>query len=400
MMNLTIIMLYLLSFLLIWQFVGYPSLMAIVALRAKSKNKDYSFQPFVSVIVPAYNEEEVIAKRIENLADLDYPKDKYEIIVVSAGSTDNTAGVVEDAIKKYAKKKPTLRLIREEERKGKASAVNLGKKYARGDIILITDANSNFDENVLKEMMPNFKNMNVGAVSGRYFTSNPDETLPSSETFYWEIQHIGFLGESFLDSISTVTGTISAWRKELMNFSSKTITEDLDMTIQLRRNGYKIKYEPEAKVYEPSATTPEDQIKQRKRTSLGTIQNIFKHLGYFAPPRDLYSFLIFPSHKALAMFSPFILFAIPILYVLAWDIKAIITHFVLILLIFAGLFALLMFLKSRLNKGNEMKSNFSLFSIPKIIYYVLLNEYLILLAWKDFIFRRYSALWERAESTR
>lgn len=400
MMTLTIIMLYLLSFLLIWQFVGYPSLMAIVALRAKSKNKDYSFQPFVSVIVPAYNEEEVISKRIENLADLDYPKDKYEIIVVSAGSTDNTAGVVEDAIKKYAKTKPTLRLIREEERKGKASAVNLGKKYASGDIILITDANSNFDENVLKEMMPNFKNMNVGAVSGRYFTSNPDETLPSSETFYWEIQHIGFLGESFLDSISTVTGTISAWRKELMNFSSKTITEDLDMTIQLRRNGYKIKYEPEAKVYEPSATTPEDQIKQRKRTSLGTIQNMFKHLDYFAPPRDLYSFLIFPSHKALTMFSPFILFAIPILYVLAWDIKAIITHFVLILLIFAGLFVLLMFLKSRLNKGNEMKSNFSLFSIPKIIYYVLLNEYLILLAWKDFIFRRYSALWERAESTR
>lgn len=400
-MNLTIILLYLLSFLLIWQFVGYPSLMAIVALKSKPKNKDYSFQPFVSIIVPTYNEEKVIEKRIENLVELDYPKDRYEIIVVDSGSTDKTSQIVKETIKKHENNQPTLRLLKEDERKGKASAINLGKKHAKGDIVLITDANSIFDKNVLKEMMPHFKNPEVGAVSGRYFISNPDETLPSSESFYWEIEHVTLLGESFLDSISIVIGTISAWRKELMNFRSETVGEDLDMTIQIRRNGYKIRYEPEAKVYEPSATTPEDQIKQRKRTSLGTIQNMFKHLGYFLPPRDLYSILIFPSHKALTMFSPFILLAIPILYILGGDIKVIITHFILTLLIFAGMFALLISLKSRLIKEDErMKSTFSISSIPKIIYYVLLNEYLILLAWIDFIFRRYSVLWERAESTR
>ena len=399
-MTITIILLYLLSFAIIWQFVGYPSLMAVAALKSKPKNKDYSHQPSVSIIVPTYNEENVIAKRIENLVELDYPKDNYEIIVVDSGSADNTTEIVEETIKEHAKDKPNLRLIKEEERKGKASAINLGKKHAEGEIVLITDANSIFDKKVMKEMMPHFKNLEVGAVSGRYFISNPDKTLPSSESFYWEIEYITLLGESFLDSISTVIGTISAWRKELMNFRSKTISEDLDMTIQVRRNGYKIRYEPEAKVYEPSATTPEDQIKQRKRTSLGTIQNMFKHLGYFLPPRDLYSILIFPSHKALAMFSPFIILAIPILYILAWDIKVIITHFVSTVFIFAGMFALLMFLKSRLTKGEGMKSGFSISSIPKIVKYVLLNEYLILVAWKDFIFRRYSVLWERAESTR
>ena len=397
-MTIITILLYLLSFAIIWQFVGYPSLMAIAALKSKPKNKDYSVQPFVSVIVPTYNEEKVIAERMENLVELDYPKDNYEIIVVDSDSTDSTTEIVEETIKEHDK--PNTRLIKEEERKGKASAINLGKKHAKGEIVLITDANSIFDKNVLKEIMPHFKDPKVGAVSGRYFISNPDETPPSSEAFYWEIEYITLLGESFLDSISTVIGTISAWRKELMNFRSKTISEDLDMTIQVRRNGYKIRYEPEAKVYEPSATTPEDQIKQRKRTSLGTIQNMFKHLGYLIPPRDLYSILIFPSHKALAMFSPFILLAIPILYILAWDIKVIITHFVLTLFIFAGMFALLMFLKSRLTKGEGMKSGFSISSIPKIVKYVLLNEYLILVAWKDFIFRRYSVLWERAESTR
>jgi cellulose synthase/poly-beta-1,6-N-acetylglucosamine synthase-like glycosyltransferase len=380
--------------------VGYPSLMAIVTLKSKPKNKDYSVQPFVSIIVPTYNEEKVIEKRIENLFDITYPKDKYEIIVVDSGSNDKTTETVKKFIEKHEYSEPTFRLVEENERRGKASAINFGKKHAEGDIVLITDANSIFDKNVLKEMMPHFKNPEVGAVSGRYFISNPDKTLPSSEAFYWEIEHVTLLGESFLDSISTVIGTISAWRTKLMNFRSTTISEDLDMTIQVRRNGYKIRYEPEARVYELSATTPEDQIKQRKRTSLGTMQNMSKHLGYFIPPRDLYSFLIFPSHKALAMFSPFILLAIPVLYILAWNIKVIITHFVITVFIFVVFFALLIFLKSKLIRSERIKSDFSISSILKIIYYVLLNEYLILLAWKDFIFRRYSVLWEQAESTR
>ena len=78
-MNITVILLYLLSFAIIWQFVGYTSLMAVVAIRARPKEKDYSFQPFVSIVVPTYNEEKVIEKRIKNLFELDYPKDKYEL---------------------------------------------------------------------------------------------------------------------------------------------------------------------------------------------------------------------------------------------------------------------------------------------------------------------------------
>jgi cellulose synthase/poly-beta-1,6-N-acetylglucosamine synthase-like glycosyltransferase len=374
--------------------------MAIVALRSKPKIKDYSFQPFVSVIVPTYNEEKVIERKIKNLVELDYPKAKYEIIVVDSGSTDSTTEIVEMLIEKYDLSDPLFRLVEEDERRGKASAINFGKRHAKGEIVLVTDANSIFDKNVLKEMMPHFKDSKVGAVSGRYSISNPDKIIPSSEAFYWDIEHITLLGESFLDSISTVIGTISAWRIELMNFRPITISEDLDMTIQVRRKGYKIIYEPEAKVHEPPATTSEDQIKQRKRTSIGTIQNMFKHLGYFIPPRDLYSILIFPSHKVLAMFSPFILLAIPILYLLTWNMDVIITHFVLTIFIFVAMFALLMLLKSRLAEGSGMKSSFSLSSIPKVVYYVLLNEYLILLAWKDFVLKRYSVLWERAESTR
>ncbi len=398
MTDVSIVVLYFISFLLLWQFVGYPILMATIAFKTGPKNKDYSYLPFVSIVVPTYNEEKVIKKRIGNLLSLDYPKDKYEIIVVDSSSTDRTVQIVESIIEKRINSKPTLKLVGEGERRGKASAINLGKKYARGGVVLVTDANSIFDINVLKELMPYFKDPKVGAVGGQYVVLNPDSPLTFSTQFYWDLEYIMRRGEANLDSACLFHGEINAWRKELVNADERMLSEDLDMAIQIRKKGYRIEYEPNAIVYEPAPNTVEDQIKQRKRTSVGTIQNMVKHWDYFLCPRDWYSLLIFPSHKALAMFSPFILLAIPILYVVAWDMYAVFIHFLLTLLIFGLLLGLLMHLKSKLQKirGNT----FSIILIPEITYYVLLNEYLILFAWKDFILREYSVLWEKVESTR
>lgn len=393
-----IVILYMLSFLLIWQFVGYPLLTIIVTLKLQpSKNKDSSYQPSVSIIVPTYNEEKVIEKRIKNLLNLDYPQDKYEIIIVDSNSVDSTTQIVENSIRKCGER---LRLVEEKERRGKASAINFGKKYAKGDIILVTDANSIFDNNVLKEMMPHFKNPKIGGVGGRYCVANPENQLAASESFYWDLEYIMRRGEARLNSACTFHGEINAWRKELVVADTSMLTEDLDMAIQIKIAGYKIEYETSAIVYEPSATTVEDQIIQRKRTSIGTIQCIFKNLNYFLSTFDTYSLLIFPSHKALPMFSPFILLAIPTLYIFVWDMKIIMLHTGLTLFIFVLMFVLLILLKSKLLRAERPKSSLSRFSISKIIYYVLLNEYLILLAWKDFIFRRYSVLWEKAQSTR
>jgi len=392
----TVVVLYVFSFLLIWQFVGYPILMAVVALKVKNKNKDYSYQPFVSIIVPTYNEEKVIKKRIKNLHDLNYPKHKYEIIVVDSGSTDNTTQIVKNIIRQNIK--PSLKLIREKERKGKASAINTGKKQARGDIVLVTDANSIFDRNVLKEIMPHFKNPKVGAVGGQYVVLNPDNPLTFSTQFYWDLEYIMRRGEAALDSACLFHGEINAWRKELVDADARMLSEDLDMAIQIRRKGYKIEYAPDAVVYEPAPTTVEDQIKQRKRTSIGTIQCMFKHWKYLLFPKDLYSSLIFPSHKGLTMFSPFVLLAIPIFYIFT-NSNIIFIHLTFSLFIFGLLLGILMHLKSKL-QISKPSTNFSILSIPKITYYVLLNEYLILLAWKDFIFNKYSVMWEKTESTR
>ena len=160
-----------------------------------------------------------------------------------------------------------------------------------------------------------------------------------------------------------------------------------------------MEYEPNAVVYEPSAITARDQIKQRKRTGIGTILCIVKHLSYFIPPHDIYSLFIFPSHKILPLFSPFILLAIPILYILIWNVKIIILHIVFMFAVFLCVFFLLIFFNSKLIKDTPVFS-LSVSSIYNISYYVLLNEYLIILACKDFFLKKYTVLWEKAKSTR
>ena len=395
--------LFLVSSLLIWQFVGYPLVMGIFALRAQPRKKNYAFTPFVSIIVPAHNEGTVIGRRIDNLLSLEYPSDGYEILVVESGSSDGTDEIVESAIAERGNRPPELRLLRETERHGKASAINLGKRHARGEIVLVTDANAVFEPDVLREMMPHFEDPKVGAVGGRYLVSNPDNVYSASESFYWDLEYIMRRGEAAVDSACLFHGEINAWRKSLIEEAdTEIISEDLDTAMQIRRAGYRIEYEPAAVVYEPAATTAEDQILQRKRTTTGTLQCIFKHLDYFLLPRDLYSLVIFPSHKGLTMLSPFLLLAIPVLYLAARDPRVVVAHLASTGLAFGLLLAALLALWPRLvsHAGQGHTGRTGVRSLLRIARYVLLNEYLVFLAWIDFFSGRHTVLWERVESTR
>jgi poly-beta-1,6-N-acetyl-D-glucosamine synthase len=395
--ELGLIAVYTLAILLIWTFVGYPLLMLRFALHRRDDNKDYSFQPFISILVPTFNEEAVIQKRIQNLQALKYPKDKFEILVVDSGSSDATMSVVERMC--HESEAPRVRLVCEDQRRGKASAINCGTAHAAGDIVLVTDANSLFDENVLAELAPNFENVKIGGVGGRYVVSNPENPLPSVEQFYWELEDVLRTGESELDSACLFQGEINAWRKSIVKADPAMIGEDLDMSIVIRKKGYKVAFEPKAICYEPAPISFAEQLTQKKRRCLGTIQNIFKHWHYLFAPRDWYSLLIFPSHKGLLMFTPFMFIGILLGYVLIWNPYLILEHLFIMSAVF--LILLLVYLRyvPRLQQAYVTTRRVKV-RLPAIAYYVLFDEYLLLLAWKDFLFGRYSVLWEQVSSTR
>ncbi len=151
-------------FLIVYTYFGYPCSMWIAAkiVRAKNEAGREAFTPDVSILIAAYNEEEHIRNTVMNKINLDYPADKLEIIVVSDCSSDATDAICE----KMAKREKNVVFIRQNERSGKTAALNRAVKIARGEIIVFSDANSIYRKDALQHLVKNFKDKEVGYVTG------------------------------------------------------------------------------------------------------------------------------------------------------------------------------------------------------------------------------------------
>jgi cellulose synthase/poly-beta-1,6-N-acetylglucosamine synthase-like glycosyltransferase len=393
----SLILLVIVTALLAWSFGGYALVMGIIGRQPAEKPALSAFQPFISVIIPTFNEASVIGKRIVNLLTLDYPRTRYEILVVDSGSTDGTAEAVQDILQSRGEDIPPVALVREKERLGKGSAINAGRRVARGEVIVVTDANAVFDPSVLKILGSAFVNPDVGGVGGRYCVGNSEQESTEGASFYWDLECLMRKGEAALDSACLFHGEINAWRKDLVDADPSMISEDMDMAIRICRAGKKIGYEPLARVYEPAATTRSDQVIQRRRTATGTLQAIGKHLSYLLMHPGWYSWVVIPSHKILPLLTPLFLLMIPVLYLAIADLQVISCH----LLISVVILGLILFgLRHILRRQNIGGIRTAMKRLGHILDYVVLNEMVIVLAWWDFITGRYSILWEKVKSTR
>lgn len=382
------------------QFLGYPLMIGIPnKADPKSAKKDYSFQPFISILVPTYNEAKVIKAKINNLLAQHYPINKFEIIIVDSGSTDATVKISQEFEKLF----PNIQVIEEGKRNGKASAINLGAEYASGEIVIVTDANSTFNDNALKEIAPHFSNPQIGGVGGRFVLTNTENNLVQASAFYWDIESLMRQGESNFDSACLFHGEINAWRKDIVKADVNALTEDLEMAVQIRKKGYKVIYEPRALAYEAGPTSNKEQIIQKKRTTLGTIQCFFKHRSYLWFPHDKYSGIIFPAHKLLQIVSPFLLFGTVAMFIALLATQHFLASFsyiALTIMLFSSAYLILTRRLSEIRITQPGKSIITIKNIFQIIYYILLHELIILLAWKDFIFKKYAVTWQKVESTR
>ena len=222
-----------------------------------------NYEPSVTILIAAYNEERWIDETIRNKLALDYPLHKLEIIVVSDGSTDGTDTIV----KRYLNQ--GVRLIRQEPRAGKTAALNRVVKETRSEILVFADANSLYERDALRKLVRNFADTSVGYVTGKMVYSNADGTLVGDGcSAYMKYENLLRSYETRIHSVVGVDGGIDAIRRKLYRTMRPDQLPDFVLPLRVVEQGYRVVYEPEAVLREATLKAGADEYRMRVRVSL------------------------------------------------------------------------------------------------------------------------------------
>jgi len=267
-----------------------------------------SFRPHVSMIVPIHNEEGVILKKIQNLVESNYPKNRLEVIFIDGCSTDNTARIISN----YAKNHSFIRLIQQDGREGYNAAVFEGFSHSTGDIIAITQADALYEPNALELLVRHFADPKVGAVTGKQIISNRGEGVaPGLTGVYRDFYDFVRMAETRMDSPFDIKGEICAVRREICEhllMKSALLARgcvDCCLSSQARLEGYKTLFEPSAKYHEyvPQSVRERMQAQVRRGTVLIESLLLFKNM-LFNKKYGLFGLIILPAHLVMLTALP------------------------------------------------------------------------------------------------
>jgi peptidoglycan-N-acetylglucosamine deacetylase len=282
---------------------------ALAVVDARRKRRMYfleSAKPAVAVIVPAFNEEKVIAQTIASLLASDYPQ-PFEIIVVDDGSKDKT---FERAMAEFGDN-PRVQIFKKPNG-GKSAALNFGIAQTKADVIVAMDADTVFPKDTISKLARHFSWRGIGAVAGNAKVGNRLNILTKWQALeYITSQNLDRRAFNVLDCITVVPGAVGAWRRELVvqagGFGHSTLAEDADLTIAIRRMGYAIVNEDEALAYTEAPDTMKGFVKQRFRWMFGTLQTVWKHKrALFNPNYGALGFVALPNVLVFQVFFPLI----------------------------------------------------------------------------------------------
>jgi cellulose synthase/poly-beta-1,6-N-acetylglucosamine synthase-like glycosyltransferase len=250
--------------------------------------------PTVSVLIPCFNEEKVIAASVRRILASAWPN--LEVMVLDDGSSDDTAKVVAEAFAG----EPRVRL-RRFENGGKARALNRGLAEAKGEIIVALDADTLFPPDTIPALVRWFADPRVGAVAGNAIVGNRRNLITRWQALeYVTAQNLERRALAALGAVTVVPGAVGAWRRaaleELGGYPSDTLAEDQDLTLAVQRAGWTVEFDPEARAYTEAPETVAGLLKQRFRWSFGTLQCLWKHrAGLFNPKRPVLGFVALPQ---------------------------------------------------------------------------------------------------------
>ncbi len=273
----------------IWLGIGRLFFLASMSLLNRPREIDQAAPPTgaepyrVSVIVPAFNEEKVIAKTIAGLLASTYRN--LEILVVDDGSADNTSGVVRDEFGSDQR----VSLIRVPNG-GKASALNVGLARAAGEVVVALDADTQFDADTIGRLVRWFSDPEIGAVAGNAKVGNRINVITRWQALEYVVaQNLERRALAGLGTLTVVPGAVGAWRREALvklgGFRTDTLAEDQDLTIDIQRAGYRVHFDSSAVAWTEAPTTFRGLAKQRFRWAYGTLQCLWKYRSLTFNPR-------------------------------------------------------------------------------------------------------------------
>jgi cellulose synthase/poly-beta-1,6-N-acetylglucosamine synthase-like glycosyltransferase len=274
------------------------------ALRPEgSPAEKRSREPTVSVVVPTYNEERIVASKLEDICGLDYPMEKVEVVVADA-SDDDTAAVVREFF--ADRTTPSLTLVEEDERRGVAAALNDAFAAADGEVVFRTDADSRLADDVLREAAANLADPAVGAVTGRQA-----EVLGGSDTEQSYREMIALVGavESALDSAFIFHGPCFAFkREEFVPIDADSLADDTEVALRIRRAGKRVVMDPALRFAESGASGFRERRQRKDRRAMGLLKLLVGHrdaLGRYGR----YGRVVLPLNWWTMLLSPWLFLA-------------------------------------------------------------------------------------------
>ncbi len=287
-----------------YTYIGYMAWLWIRAqLRPWPVQHGFS-DASVSVVMVVRNEERVLADKLSNLLELDYPTEHWQIVVVSDGSTDRTEAI----LREYANH-PRVSVVMNQLSSGKACGLNDAMEVAEGDIIVFTDARQKIEPGAVRLLLDNFADASVGAVSGELMLGdyNAGEAVRGMG-LYWKIEKTIRELESASGSVVGATGALYAMRpKFVVPLPPQTILDDVYLPMEVVRNGARVIFEPRARAWDAVSLGADREFRRKVRTLSGNYQ-LLQLAPWILSGSDPIRFE-FVSHKLLRLLVPFALMA-------------------------------------------------------------------------------------------
>lgn len=297
---------------LVYVYAGYPLLVYLVSRIRPRPVRRGAFEPTVTILITAYNEAEAIAAKLRNTMAIDYPKDKLEILVASDGSTDDT--------ERIAAEFDGVRVFRQEGRKGKTFTQNKAVAQATGEIILFSDATTEYRTDVLSALLPNFADDTVGCVAGKLvYVDDSSSNVGKGAKSYWNYETFLKESESLACSLIGASGCLYAVRKSAYREMYPEACSDFLICTLLFEQGLRSVYEPDAVCFEETNRRTDKEMKMRIRVISQTFTDLWRNRSMLNPFKSGFYAVELISHKLLR-------YAVPVFLVTALVSSAILAR--------------------------------------------------------------------------